>query len=200
MLILKNTQTLIEPYQIEGVAMPFYSGSGEPQTLVRELETRKIRSVNPEAFVTVTEPPMFKSEAGPDPFEYPDYAVWCRHCHAFMGWASQLNLMAHCHECRNNTAFYHAIQADLELYVNVQKHHYAYTNEPSDDDYHDGMYNAHEQAMGRLEARWAKEGSLEIMERVALHFDLTPQDLARHFTKLAEPAPERELVGAAGRD
>jgi hypothetical protein len=200
MFILKNSQAIVDMVAVEGVPMPFYTVSNEALTLVRERNSSKSRAVPPDQILTVSEAPLFKAQIEDEAFEYPDYAVWCRRCHVFIGWASMLNLMAHCTQCRNGTPFYNAVEEDLELYVAVQAHHYSWTHGPSDDAYHDGMYNAHEQAMDRLQARWTREGVLAVLERLADHYDLTAKEVAKYFLKLANtpaysPEPALAAVG-----
>jgi hypothetical protein len=202
MFILSNTQIRVEIFQVEGFTQPFYNKTGDLLMLVREVDhPQTFRSVNPNSIITVAEePPMFKADIDGASFEYPDFAVWCHHCHLFMGWASRLNLAAHCNECRSTSYFPQVVADDVDLYVQVQRYHYANTHGPSDDDYHDGMYNAHQQVMDRLDDRWHKEGALAVMGRLADQYDVPAREVARYFNTQAEPAPERELVGALARD
>jgi hypothetical protein len=198
MLLLKNTQTAVETVKIEGQDQPYVTTGGERRYVVRDIYNNKFQSIAPDALVSVNEPPRFQAEIESEKFAYPDYAVWCQHCHAFIGWASLVPVSAHCRECRNTTNYYASVRDDINLYVKIQQHHYHWSHGPSDDDYHDGMYNAHQQTLERLEARWNLEGFFKVLERLIDQYDVSPEVAAKHFKRLAEAQaePEPALVGA----
>jgi hypothetical protein len=200
MKLLKNTQTQVELVEIEGVPQPFFDGKGHKIQLVRKQESDTIISVDPDLILDLPDAPTFEASDGHiGTYPYPDYAHWCHNCQIFIGWASQVALRSYCNTCADIASYNILIKAEVDLYATVQEYHWFFQNPDwRDDDYHDGMYNAHAQRMERLRSRWLEEGALHLMSRIADSYSLEPRAVIRFFVGLSEigAVPLEDMVAA----